>query len=205
MLAGRYRKKPIVVDAIRWDGGVEEATTIIDWVIDGDGTARYHEAVNNVPEEIAIDTLEGTMSAQVGDWIIRGVKGEFYPCKPEIFEITYELDIAYSEEDMEFKHFVRKPFLVEAIEITTENIHELSDLIGEFKEDHTGPYIEADPDKVPTVTKVTPGYWLTRMGKNVRCYSNRIFTEQFMESTPSIERVLNKFDVEAPRRVPVNN
>lgn len=205
MLAGRYRKKPIVVDAIRWDGGVEEATTIIDWVLDGDGTARYHEAVNNVPEEIAIDTLEGTMSAQVGDWIIRGVKGEFYPCKPEIFEITYELDIAYSEEDMEFKHFVRKPFLVEAIEITTENIHELSDLIGEFKEDHNGPYIEADPEKVPTVTKVTPGYWLTRMGKNVRCYSNRIFTEQFTESTPSIERVLSKFEVEAPRRIPVAN
>lgn len=205
MLAGRYRKKPIVNDAIRWDGGVEEATTIIDWVIENGGTARYHEAVNNVPEEIAIDTLEGTMSAQVGDWIIRGVKGEFYPCKPEIFEITYELDIAYSEEDMEFKHFVRKPFLVEAIEITTENIHELSDLIGEFKEDHNGPYIEADPEKVPTVTKVTPGYWLTRMGKNVRCYSNRIFTEQFTESTPSIERVLSKFEVEAPRRIPVAN
>jgi hypothetical protein len=205
MLSGRYRKKPVVVDAIRWDGGVEEATTIIDWVLDGDGTARYHEAVNTVPEEIAIDTLEGTMNAQVGDWIIRGVKGEFYPCKPDVFELTYELDIDYFEEDMEFKHFVRKPFLVEAIEITTENIHELADLIGEFKEDHTGPYIEADPEKVPTVTKVTPGYWLTKMGKNVRCYSSRIFTEQFTESTPSIERVLNKFQVEAPRRIAVNN
>ncbi len=204
MEAGRYRKKPVVIDAMRWDGGAEQATIIIDWILESEGTARYHESVNDVPEEIVIDTLEGTMRCQVGDWVIRGVQNEFYPCKPDIFEATYEPEVTYSEEDMEFKHFVRKPFLVEAIEITTENIHELSELIGEFKEDHTGPYIEADPDKVPTVTKVTPGYWVTKMGKNVRCYSNRIFTEQFTESTPSIERVLNKFDVEAPRRVSVN-
>lgn len=205
MLAGRFRKKPFVIDAMRWDGGVEEATTLIDWIIEFGGTARYHESVNNVPEEIAVDTIDATGVVSVGDWVIRGIKGEFYPCKPDIFETTYEPEITYTEEDMEFKHFVRKPFLVEAIEITTENIHELSDLIGEFKEDHTGPYIEADPEKVPTVTKVTPGYWLTRMGKNVRCYSNRIFTEQFTESTPSIERVLSAFDVEAPRRISINN
>lgn len=207
MEAGRYRKKPVVIDAMRWDGGTDEATIIIDWILDQDGTARYHETVNTDREEIletiVVDTLDGIMKAQVGDWIIRGTRGEFYPCKPGPFSDTFEPEITYSEEDMEFKQFVRKPFIVEAIEITTENIYELSDLIGEFKEDHTGPWIEADPEKVPTVTKVTPGYWLTKMGRNVRCYSSRIFLESFMESTPSIERVLSKFQVEAPRRVPV--
>ena len=43
-----------------------------------------------IPEYIAIDTLEGTMKASVGDWIIKGVQGEFYPCKPDIFDATYE-------------------------------------------------------------------------------------------------------------------
>ena len=44
----------------------------------------------DVAEWVAIPTLEGTMRAEIGDWIIRGVKGEFYPCKPDIFEATYE-------------------------------------------------------------------------------------------------------------------
>ncbi len=202
MEAGRYRKKPVVIDAMRWDGGPEEATIVIDWVIEFEGTARYHEATDDVSESIYVDTLDATAVLSPGDWMVRGVQGEFYPCKPDIFESTYEPEITYSEEDMEFKQFVRKPFVVEAIEITTENIHELAELIGEFHVDSTGPWIEADPDKVPTVTKVTPGYWLTKMGKNIRCYSSRIFLEQFTESTPSIERVLSKFNVEAPNRVP---
>jgi hypothetical protein len=98
----RYRKKPVVVEATFWIGGALAATPIIDWVLAGCGTARYHEHVEageddegkgwpDDPEHIAIDTLEGTMRADVGDWVIRGVKGEFYPCKPDIFEATYEV------------------------------------------------------------------------------------------------------------------
>lgn len=98
----RYRKKPVVIEARQWDGGPEAATPVIDWVLAGDGTARYHSAepepeddvdvwpTSAEPEHIAIDTLEGTMRAEAGDWIIRGVKGEFYPCKPDIFDATYE-------------------------------------------------------------------------------------------------------------------
>ena len=48
-------------------------------------------AVGGEPEIKAIETLEGTMWAQPGDWIIKGVQGEFYPCKPDIFEATYEI------------------------------------------------------------------------------------------------------------------
>lgn len=105
----RYRKKPVEIDAYQWEGGAEAATPIINWILDSGGTARYHEVrttdtsvreetgeevvfprTHPVPEYIAIDTLEGTMKVSVKDYIIKGVQGEFYPCKPDIFEQTYE-------------------------------------------------------------------------------------------------------------------
>ena len=79
-----FRKKPVVISAVRWDGDSGTANAFIgedyfkDWEYAPDGAA------------LLIPTLEGTMRAEVGDWIIRGVKGEFYPCKPDIFEATYE-------------------------------------------------------------------------------------------------------------------
>lgn len=101
MTAQKFRKKPVVIEAMQWTwaGGAAAATPIIQWVLDGGGTARYREAVDIdtaaeqrrfMREHIAIDTLEGTVWASVGDWIIRGVQGEFYPCKPDIFAATYE-------------------------------------------------------------------------------------------------------------------
>lgn len=99
----RYRKKPVEVEAVQWAGGSEAATPIIDWILTNGGTARWHEEREAVrdphtgeavldaePEHLEIDTLEGTMWALPGDWIIRGVAGEFYPCKPSIFDTTYE-------------------------------------------------------------------------------------------------------------------
>jgi len=95
----RYRKKPVEIDATQWDGSAEGATPIIDWMLDNDATARFHEAQTFIegpdgqPQQSArlfIDTLEGTMYASPSDWIIRGVQGEFYPCKPDIFAATYE-------------------------------------------------------------------------------------------------------------------
>jgi hypothetical protein len=85
-LMGYYRKRPVVIEAVHWDGSVECATRIIDWALAYDGTIRYHDE----DDALAVDTIEGTMQAQTGDWIIRGVKDEFYPCKPDIFEATYE-------------------------------------------------------------------------------------------------------------------
>lgn len=97
----KYRKRPVVIEAIRFDGGPANASGIIDWVTDNDGTATWtvvHEGsagpdgkgYDPEPECIRINTLEGTMRANVGDWVIRGVQGEFYPCKPDIFAETYE-------------------------------------------------------------------------------------------------------------------
>lgn len=95
-----YRKKPVVIEARQWDGTQAGATPIIDWVLAGDGTARWsEERIEShdgegawiTPTHIAIDTLEGTMRAVENDWVIRGVQGEFYPCKPDIFQSTYDV------------------------------------------------------------------------------------------------------------------
>lgn len=74
----KYRKKPVEIEAIQWTGtNIEEVCGF------------YSDAV--VLENcIIVKTLEGDMRANVGDYIIKGVKGEFYPCKPDIFEATYD-------------------------------------------------------------------------------------------------------------------
>lgn len=76
----QYRKKPVVIEALLWDG-----TTSLKTVRDFVGNA-YQEAGN----DIFIDTLEGKMHVSAGDYIIKGVKGEFYPIKADIFAETYE-------------------------------------------------------------------------------------------------------------------
>jgi hypothetical protein len=75
--------------AMRFDGTKESANQVLAWIGGNGGEAeRVHGAR---PERgIIIRTLEGGMTASPGDWIIRGVQGEFYPCKPDIFEATYE-------------------------------------------------------------------------------------------------------------------
>lgn len=79
----KYRKKPVIIDAIQWTGANTKevlsffATGYSKMSIGNDGSFRIH-------------TLEGDMIASPGDYIIRGVKGEYYPCKPDIFEQTYE-------------------------------------------------------------------------------------------------------------------
>lgn len=81
----KYRKKPVVIEAVQWNGANH---LITETFMKGSGaTIDYSQSKLGV---IQIPTLEGVMTAQAGDWIIKGVKGEFYPCKPDIFEATYE-------------------------------------------------------------------------------------------------------------------
>ena len=92
----RYRKKPVEIEAMQWDGTAEGATPIIDWVLTNDGVATYRcDSVDGCPgtagtHYIAIRTLEGDMLTNAHDLVIRGIKGEFYPCKPGIFAATYD-------------------------------------------------------------------------------------------------------------------
>lgn len=77
----QYRKKPVVVEALQWTGdNLESLRAFVpeEW--------RH----NKITEPMGIVTPEGVMEIKVGDWIIKGVKGEFYPCRPDIFELTYE-------------------------------------------------------------------------------------------------------------------
>ncbi|QBP31123.1 hypothetical protein SEA_GODPHATHER_6 [Mycobacterium phage GodPhather] len=96
MTASRYRKKPVEVDAEQWDGTAEGAASIIEWMLSHGVTARYRCANGlSCPgtvegHTLSIETLEGTMQASPGDYVIRGVQGEFYPCKPDIFATTYD-------------------------------------------------------------------------------------------------------------------
>ena len=81
---------------------------------------------------------------------------------------------------MDFATYTRKPFKVEAIEITEENIFELAEFIGTVRKKEDGtPYIHVDKRLIPNVFRVYPGFFMTRMGDNVRCYSPKIFKDQF--------------------------
>lgn len=82
----KFRKKPVVIEAIRWTGdNIGEVAQFMYPAV-----PAYLKGFTNADDLVGITTLEGNMVASKDDWIIRGVKGELYPCKPDIFEATYE-------------------------------------------------------------------------------------------------------------------
>jgi hypothetical protein len=85
-----FRKKPIVIEARQFT--IKVAADVKKWEELADWCKGLIRGTKLKPEDraIQINTLEGDMQASVGDWIIKGVKGEFYPCKPDILEATYE-------------------------------------------------------------------------------------------------------------------
>ena len=90
-----YRKKPVVIEAVQYNG--DNLQEVLDFTgkhpkwHEWFGTFEiYQTYVNSDNKIFKILTLEGAMEASPGDWIIRGVQGEHYPCKPDIFEKTYE-------------------------------------------------------------------------------------------------------------------
>jgi hypothetical protein len=83
----RFRKKPIVITAVQYDGNFRcldcfSISEVSHFIVSKDSEGNRC---------IKIPTLEGEMIASIGDYIIRGVQGEYYPCKPDIFEMTYEM------------------------------------------------------------------------------------------------------------------
>lgn len=85
----KFRKKPVEVEAMQF-ASIKSGTEIWDWA-NGPVALSSHKSDNGelIPI-LEITTLEGTMIAALGDWVIKGVKGEFYPCKPDIFAATYD-------------------------------------------------------------------------------------------------------------------
>ena len=80
MMAKQFRKKPVVIEAMQYYGASLELVLVF-----GEGKIRQ-----TGQDTLDVLTLEGTVQARENDWIIKGVAGEFYPCKPDIFKLTYE-------------------------------------------------------------------------------------------------------------------
>lgn len=83
----KYRKKPVVIEAYQLVDNGEETTAVPQWFMQEITNGRILPTAEG---GLDIHTLEGVMNAAPGDYIIRGVKGEIYPCKPDIFELTYD-------------------------------------------------------------------------------------------------------------------
>ena len=95
----KYVKKPVVIEAIKWEGQ-QELEALPVWMQDAIKNQTVWFGINSHSDTtpvMLIETLEGIHKAQVGDYIIQGVKGELYPCKPYIFDATYE-EVLDSEE-----------------------------------------------------------------------------------------------------------
>jgi hypothetical protein len=92
----KFRKKPVVIEAEQFNGN--NGGHIRVWSSDAVIASPVLEPTEDNPtgSYLQIKTLEGVMTAIVGDWIIKGVKGEFYPCKPDIFEATYDPVIEFT-------------------------------------------------------------------------------------------------------------
>lgn len=96
----KYKKKPIVIEAFQWTGGPNQ-TEDPEWIASAitSGMVQIHEH-SIYPFIMKIQTLEGEHQAKPGDYIIRGIKGEIYPCKADIFDLTYEKVIENEIEAM---------------------------------------------------------------------------------------------------------
>lgn len=92
----QYQKKPVVVEAFQWTGDETQEHDPV-WIVEAieKGDVTFSE------KQMFIRTLEGVMTANKGDYIIRGVKGELYPCKPDIFQQTYDPSLRNTDPEME--------------------------------------------------------------------------------------------------------
>ena len=104
-MIAKYRTRPVVIEAALFDGSNASANEIFEW--SGGGLScpismehpeytRDHEPQGD-GWHLLVTTLEGKMRADAGDFVIRGIKGEFYPCKPDIFAASYEREFPISE------------------------------------------------------------------------------------------------------------
>ena len=83
----KYRKKPVIIEALQFIDETDRLVELSEFIDNQDLRVDYHNPKNPV---IKLNTLEGVMTASVGDYIIKGINGEFYPCKPNIFLKTYD-------------------------------------------------------------------------------------------------------------------
>jgi hypothetical protein len=96
---------------------------------------------------------------------------------------------------VEFNTFVRKPFLVEAVEVTEENIEEIAALVGVLKKKDDGtPFIKVNKLLYSNIHRIYPGFWMTKMGDNIRFYYKHVFNKQFMQIHPELDEWFRSMD-----------
>jgi hypothetical protein len=98
MPVARYRKKPSIIHAVKWTG-------VNTKEIDEFTESQFVETERGGIPMLEIYTLEGVMKATIGDYIVKGIAGEFYPCKPKIFEELHELDLEVPDVDYHNQEF----------------------------------------------------------------------------------------------------
>ena len=86
-MAKQYKKKPLIIEAVQFIDNAERIEELANFIDDQDLVIDYSDKDN---PKLKIETLEGVMEASVNDYVIKGTKGEFYPCKPDIFKSIYE-------------------------------------------------------------------------------------------------------------------
>lgn len=86
----KFRKKPVVIEAVQFDGSSTSVSELNCWM-EGKPYQRNQIRTQDCGRTLFIHTLGGTVTAKPGDWLIKGVDHEFYPCEPDIFEKTYEV------------------------------------------------------------------------------------------------------------------
>lgn len=90
--------------------------------------------------------------------------------------------------ELQYEEYVRKPYVLKAVQITHQNIEEIAPMIGSLQHKKGGrPFIEVDRQRVPVLTKVYVGYYMTIKGTSIRCYSPRTFREEFVQNEPAIQ------------------
>ena len=126
----KFRKKPIVVEAIQWL--VYNYPDVVRFAEETNQTVRLDRDTFREYSEVGlmVDTLEGMVIASPGDWIIRGVHGELYPCKPDIFEETYE--------EAADKHFADDGKMFPLIENLIERMQKNADDLRAAEKEHYG-------------------------------------------------------------------
>jgi len=86
----KYRKKPVVIEAVQYTGKTMAMADVPQWLIDAMFDRTVRPSTDENAKELKVSTLEGVRTVSVDDWIIREINGEIYPCKPDIFADTYE-------------------------------------------------------------------------------------------------------------------
>lgn len=128
---GKYRKKPVEIEAIQFFDQPEELINIQEFMGNIDITIDYKDF--NDPK-LKIETLEGVMDASLGDWIIKGIKGEFYPCKPDIFELSYESSDIFNKFDKISQEEMYTRTQIEKLQHKIYNIVGKGEVMGLFNE-----------------------------------------------------------------------